>query len=444
MKFANINANSHGRRPEYEKLGSPILINLGDLIQLMSVDYLYRYMGIKEDAVVKLNNYELQTYSGELMLLPINFMVGWPPMPSGALFSPDIIPVFLGASFPEYLPDKTIEWLKRWEPIGCRDEATYQYLLEKKVDAYLAGCLTITFPKRAAPKGNKVFLIDIPDKLNQFIPKEFLERAIYKKNQFVGHYDQAFSIPQALLAKQAYEDLAKEAALVVTTRHHVASPCIAMGIPVIVCAGELISSTFSWINKYVPIYREENYGEINWTPSSSLISKEQKEHILNTAANYLWSRFYQYEHRCCSEALTRYYTDRPSLVTLKRGDAISLIAKNKINSYCGKKFRYTLWGAIRRSQLVYEAIQAQCSSAELVAVYDTFKSGTFLDHKIQNPEEIKNCDEGICHIVCSFGAYGPAKKLFNENNIKNYCFLEVEYQKIFTGHEDFFDTNIIC
>ena len=56
MKFANISMQRSG------------LNNLGDNMQLLAIDNLYNYMGIDRNEIVRIDFYDLNTYSGEYVL----------------------------------------------------------------------------------------------------------------------------------------------------------------------------------------------------------------------------------------------------------------------------------------------------------------------------------------------------------------------------------------
>ena len=95
------------------------------------------------------------------------------------LFSDDIIPVFLGISIKQSAWEWTEEWVKyfkRYEPIGCRDYATWKKMNELGISAYLAGCLTITFPIRNRNEGNTTYFVEAPKALKQYIPDELKKR----------------------------------------------------------------------------------------------------------------------------------------------------------------------------------------------------------------------------------------------------------------------------
>lgn len=155
----------------------------------------------------------------------------WPP-------SEALEPVFFGFHIGKnrkdnirerYLQPDSVAYFKRFEPIGCRDRQTRDWLLEKGVDAYYSKCLTLTFPKREkVPKDGKIFLVDV----FSYYP---LPKYLRKKGVIVGHgISNILGDPvKRTVAKRVLEVYRDEAALVVTSRLHAAMPCIAMGIPVV-------------------------------------------------------------------------------------------------------------------------------------------------------------------------------------------------------------------
>lgn len=60
------------------------------------------------------------------------------------------------------LSKESIEYLKKYEPIGCRDTYTMDLLKGKGIDAYFSGCMTLTLGYKYKRKvcGNKVYFVD--------------------------------------------------------------------------------------------------------------------------------------------------------------------------------------------------------------------------------------------------------------------------------------------
>lgn len=434
MKFANIDSNSFALRKG--KVNG--YLNFGDHIQIAAIDNLYHYMGIEKESVVRISYYDLRTYSGEQLILPVNFMLYWMPLPTGDLFSPDIIPVFLGVSFPNDMPAHVFEAMKKWEPIGCRDEGAYRCFQEHGISSYLAGCLTVTLPTKeydTHKQNEKVFLIDAPKEVIPYIPRAFKKNLIVDTNEFIGLFEK--DIPQEEYVKNRYKRLAQEASLVITSRLHVAAPCIAMGIPVIVCLKQM-DSRFSWLEKYVPIYLKKDYEKIDWSNAGSVVNRVDKELILKTASERIWTAYYKYSFMKHFSDLTDYYMDRSALPVLRscQQDCLRrIVSKIKGEFPEGKIFEYAIWGITREADLIHEEIQEQFERANLIAVYDTYKSGQFLCKKIAHPSEIRKNTRDVFYFVCAYGAHSAANELFRELNIDNsrICIVGQEKRQIMAG-----------
>lgn len=122
MKYANLSI---------EKVSS--IRNYGDDIQIHAIELLYKYMGIDCKEVVRLSLKDLFSYSGEeYLILPINY----PFWGQYRKISSKIIPVYLGIAMYEGTPEN-IEALrlKEFEPIGCRDQKTFEIMQSFGIDA---------------------------------------------------------------------------------------------------------------------------------------------------------------------------------------------------------------------------------------------------------------------------------------------------------------------
>jgi len=219
-----------------------------------------------------LNRERLAEYQGDPVQLIMNGWFthnihNWVP-------SESIDPIFVSfhmnnTAAPFMLSEKGIAYLKKHEPIGCRDQFTADTLKEKGIDAYFTGCLTLTLdsykvddsertdeiyivdPLYSYPRPEKVFYntrMTIKSILNgqafqlnkkkkhlkKFISKEVLDSAMFinqepPSNQYTD--EEKFEIAESLLNKYA------KAKLVITSRIHCALPCLALGTPVIFING---------------------------------------------------------------------------------------------------------------------------------------------------------------------------------------------------------------
>lgn len=426
MKFANIDKNSFGIRKELEK-EEQICLNFGDHIQAEAIDQLYRHMGIPEEDIVKISYYDLQTYDGEPVILPLNMVFVLYMSEHGKLFSPKITPVFLGIHVFCELPSFMVKEFKKWQPIGCRDEYTYQLLKKQGLDCYLAGCLSITLPKRAiSPEQKQIFCIDVPEKIISYIPKDIKDKAIMSSNAFIGTLSSLGCTPEQYM-KNFYMELVNTASLVVTSRLHIAAPCIAMGIPVVFCS-EKMSPTYSWLEKYIPIYLENHFSRIDWNPKPVAMDKI-KEKLLNMNVARLREVYEKKNFEYMAKEITDFYLERER-IPINLSINFENIIRHAVEIKGKEAFtKYSIWGITPASVFIHELLQKLCKGSQLVAVYDIQKEGEFLGKKIQKPEEMKVHREETMCIVSAFGASTMALELFQKLHLQEneYCIMGIEY-----------------
>ena len=388
MKFANIDWQS--TEIENSDLWA---INIGDNLQFMAVDYLYKSMNIQKSDIVYLSISEITKYKGERLILPLNWSIfdkNW--MVNGKIsISEDIDPVFLavttGVSYQEeYWNEENISFLKRYEPIGCRDVNTRNILEKKGIRAYLNGCLTSLFPKqRGNIEKNKVFFIDAPVEIQKYVPEEYLANAVFMTQQY--YFSNELSIEGLKeFVVEHYQQIVREARMVVTSRLHIASPCIAFGIPVIMVKKK-IDTRFGWLEKYIPLYSEENFSEINWNPSS-IEYEEEKRKIIQLNCTRVFNEWEKWN--MCNQMDDYYgidekpYLDFSRLIGHNWGGLINYINKkwNKKEAY-----EYAIWGVTASSKEVIEYIQKKFPNAKLKMVIDKYKEGKAFGQQIVKPDE---------------------------------------------------------
>ena len=423
MKWANIDANTFGIHANTDP-DNVVSLNWGDHIQIFAIDNLYRYMGIPSSSIVKISYYDLQTYTGEPIILPVNLVVNLIPSASGALFSENIYPVFLGACFPYGISKETAQWLKQWEPIGCRDEGSYYMLQEFGIDSYLAGCLTISLPERTRiPEKHKIFMIDAPEKMSSFVPARLLESVSARSNVYQGKLSR-LGCSQVEYAESLYEQLSQEATAVITSRLHVTAPCLAMGIPVYCCVSK-VTAAFTWLQNFTTIYTPDKYSTINWSAlHKSNVPQSVKQSVLELSKERMLSAYYRFNSLDKQLNLTSQYLHSSCSDYISLRSAVEKIILELIETYSSEsRFCYTLWGIVPQAQIVCREIQNNMRNAKLVGVYDTYKSGDFLGLNIEHPDNIRMCDDDVFHIVCAEGACCDAKQLFKRLGISSTRFL---------------------
>ena len=283
--------------------------NLGDWYQSFAVQTLFRKMGIPESQQQAVDRTGITTYRGERTRLVLQgcflHMKGAPVFPVSA----DIDPCFFGFHCLSALDRRGIAALPDDLLIGCRDEATYRRMQKLGKRAFLSGCLTLILDRRpAAPENGKVFLVDAPREVEKYIPAHLRERIEYVSQSCRLNREWDDRETHDRLRKKAEETLAKyrdEALLVVTSRLHVASPCTALGVPVIL-ARNYFDERYAWIDKFLPLYTPDRFGEIDWDVQAPDLEAHKKR-VLETAAACVEN---SPDAARLADELTAFYLDR--------------------------------------------------------------------------------------------------------------------------------------
>lgn len=198
--------------------------NVGDDVQTVAVEQHLPHV----DFYVRRD--DLKNYDGERCLLVMN---GWfAPSESSWPPSDKIVPIFFGFHAErrsQATLNKHVDYLKRHEPIGCRDSATVDLMKSIGVEAYLSLCSTLTFPTQRDRDGRDLFLVDADA---GSLAGAFRKR-LGLKTRIVSHSFMNVDTPLRMqYARELIASYGRTAGLVVTSRIHCAMPCVAMGIPV--------------------------------------------------------------------------------------------------------------------------------------------------------------------------------------------------------------------
>lgn len=411
-------------------------LNIGEPLQYLTVANLYHQMGIRAGEIVNLNIDEVMEYDGEEeLLLPLISPIANFTKNDLIAISPKIKPVFLATYLHTmtYLNDVdkllsnpfNLNYFFKHSPIGCRDEATYKCFKQYNIPAYINGCLTVTLPKITNLPGKAVVLADAPKDLLPFIPREYLNAETLTASQqclispeIINDYDKLFEI-----AKEKYKFYIDNAKLIITSRLHVALPCAAFGIPVIL-AKDVIDTRFSFLEKYFPVYDRSLYSQIDWNPKPINL-ENQKNIILKNAIERIK---HTYESLAVQAELTAEFESRqktfdyvhPHISTHNNSEkAINYIKAN----WKGNKVEYALWGATDKTAHFWkQTVEAAYPQAKLAAIFDKQAGELLLGMQKQPPENLLNMPD-LCVFVCAVGAVEDALNLFNQNNIKpeRYC-----------------------
>lgn len=253
MKYALFEHSQHN-------LG---LINIGDHIQSCAAEQFLPQVDfyVERDALNKDYEKAKIIMNGWFTQAPEN----WPP-------NQNLEPLFVSFHLQPksakviFSDPRNIAYLKKHEPIGCRDYRTVELLQEQGVDSYFSFCLTTTLDEKykSEETDDSIYLVDplygydkgmlkrmnykeaiksfpieklfkLKDyfkpgaKVEDFVPKKVLKECIN-----IHHYvdykhsnEELYSIAKELLRKYS------KAKLVITSRIHCALPCLALGTPVL-------------------------------------------------------------------------------------------------------------------------------------------------------------------------------------------------------------------
>ena len=400
MKYANIKMTRQGR------------ITVGDDVQILAIENLYRHMGIPYDEVVRIPLSSLADYDGPYAILPISFpLYGFygkrDDTPCITCFSKRIIPVFLGVStltncYNEY----DVEYFKRFEPIGCRDQWTLDAMRAHGIKAYLNGCMTVTLPRvrNGSDNRHKVFCIDVPDSFIPYIPENILKDCEFVNHVFMTSEFEGASEEQARRVYQRYID---EARLIITTRMHGALPCLASGIPVIL-AKEVYSMRFPMIEKLTHIYQAHEFDSIDWNPKAADF-EVLKTSILNlasrrlTEANEYWgpmldiSEFYELG------------SAEPYAASLDIDGVTNALDYLHTIHNADDEFEYILWAITQTAEMVFRGISSGFPNARCLGIIDKKIGQKCNGFNSSDKELLLEHNDALC-VVCAPSAMPEARR----------------------------------
>jgi hypothetical protein len=262
-------------------------INLGDYMQTLAARNLYRAIGIGEDDIIDIDRDSLSSYRGEKVVLLMNgAFFRWSfPIPQ------DIVPVFIGFRADRPVLSEHQDFFRRHQPIGCRDVETTELFRAHNVEAFTSGCLTMTFQDRARqPAESKVFAIfgsgagAFPADALTYMPEELARDVefILQRKVVHNHPLTAMDMKEAENhAKGLLQDYRTRASLVVTPLHHAATPCLASGIPVVLCR-KRDHGRFSYLRELMPVYTSAFFSQVDWAPGRVPIDRIRTELVRRT------------------------------------------------------------------------------------------------------------------------------------------------------------------
>ena len=128
-----------------------------------------------------------------------------------------------------FLKPEIKNYLLKHGPVGCRDKSTANFLNANKIPAYFSGCLTLTLERiPGLPKKDFIITVDLPEHIVRKI-RERTNRPVYDLSRFLMP---SLTINRLSMAKTMLY-LYQSAHCVISSRLHVAMPCLALQTPVL-------------------------------------------------------------------------------------------------------------------------------------------------------------------------------------------------------------------
>ena len=427
-------------------------INVGDRYQLQGIERVYKRMGIKKEDIIEIDRDRIANYDGEYVILPMTAFFDVLPGTDMFPLSKNIIPVFIGF---HCIDDRNLYYVEKYKSFGpfiCRDEESMKKIRQIGAEAYLSGCLSLCTEKRELMETqNKVFLVDTPDSLYDYIPQDLLDCSVQVTQDYTELKDLKPGIESEMYGKKISVEILdryrREAKLVITSRLHCALPCIAMGIPVIVVRKEnLTEHRFGGVNKLLNYYTPDSYSKINWNPEVKDI-EWIKEQQMNMAQKMLESAFNKYKDIC---AVSEFFENRPQEMYYTGIKASYLTRKEKLDFLLGKTSYTDILEMIfkkklRKSNLVIFGVgdKAKWMHMRYREKLEKFKSCCYVTndikqqkkffcnhrncttYKIFSPDIIKNIKkEEIVVIVAANHYYEGAGLMIAKELIEKYDLIE--------------------
>ena len=282
-KFSGI-YNILLNRYKKEKFFGIIIYNNNDNLN----NYLYYFGQIKLLSYFKyihfINNENIDKYKGKQIKVLINKII------DNKIPSKNITPIFISFEIDKIFDNiKILEYLKKYQPIGCKNYFTLNYLLKNKIKSYYIGnYLTLLGYKNKKNKRNNKIYLDFNISSYLIIYKDLIEifeqyeneEYIFFKNNFnlFTIENKKFKFAEDLINNFSY------AKLVITNNINIAYICHGLKTPVILMINNIEKYNFENLYKIFNLYTLYNNKLIEnfiFDKNQHIINKYMDEKILN-------------------------------------------------------------------------------------------------------------------------------------------------------------------
>ena len=372
-------------------------INMGDPIQAYAMSEVYDNIGINNKNIVLMSLDEIKTYSGDEIIFPLPLNLSIENINDFFPISPKIHPAFVSQYWvDDFLHDRCdiVEYLKKHEPIGCRDEKTRNLSTKYGIKSFLMGDYAIVFRNTGnvlTGFGRKTFLVDLSPAAYAAVPN-----GIKSNSKCITHTVKLNSYPLDNFEDDRLYDMGKqyisqyknEAALVISSRIHAVVPAMSMGIPVILMADN-IDYRFEWLDKFIPLYQEDDYEDVNWNPNPVDVSYA-RELVIDVFRRIISGEDYAYT----MEQLDSFYMARPR--SQYYGTFIKRL--NVLKKFCGDSFRYCIWGAGIHCSYVVDLMEHLYPAGQLACIVDKYKRGVRYGVNVIGEAQLDGYEFDVCII----------------------------------------------
>ena len=373
-------------------------------------------------------------------------------------------PAFLGIAVSD---QKVVRMLEHWFlgagglPILCRDRFSADLLQKSGFNGQFWGCASMLIPRRGEePANGRVYSIDLEmfPTLTRYIPDSIKREMVELESQEPPpppHREiDSWMAVQCQRMKEKIVVLRDTARLVITSRLHIALPCISMGIPVIKVSSQR-DHRVQLVDSYIRAYRASEFSEIDWEPSAPDI-EESKTRMLDIACDVMRATYDRIKEcmriekklvdmrKKCFKKLTRHYcgvayhgyADAPFLT---KEDLAHQTFFRRITGKYPKDVDLVFYGAgingMHLLQSLYKIVK-NCKSFTIVDGNPDRQEKGCGGYTIKNPECLHEYNkENLVVFVTPFGSCGGIAESISE-------ILENEFSLKESIHFYFYETLI--
>jgi hypothetical protein len=200
----------------------------------------------------------------------------WPPSDS---ILPLLISIHISSDRPvtdAWFQPRNRDFLLKHGPIGARDTNTLAMLRQQGIPAYFSGCLTLTIRRNEkALREDYICAVDVSPRVLAHL-REKTDRLIIPVTHWIPPYMESkdtFVFAEMLL------DLYQRAHCVITSRLHVALPCLALQTPVLLLHGKEDQSRFAGLHDLVRHCQSTEYLNNEFFFDMDIPGENQKDYL---------------------------------------------------------------------------------------------------------------------------------------------------------------------